>query len=301
MKQARGGQYNMLQTKKKAFGKELEGILGISKHALNQEPATKEAGYVHKLPISTLKPGAFQPRKNFDLDSLQELATSIKSQGILQPLVVRKVGEKYEIIIGERRWRAAKMAGLNQVPAMLVEISDEAALAYGVIENIQRKELNAIEEAHALQRLLQEFSMTHEQVAQAVGKSRTSITNLLRLLSLPTNIQVLLVDDKIEMGHARTILTLPENEQNQIAQQIIEKMLSVRDVESLVKKIKSGNAAINQNQIKVEQQIPRKIQELERQLSKKFSAKVDLRVNSAGDGKVVIFFDNIEEVQLWVK
>ncbi len=196
---------------------------------------------LRQIPIHRLQPSRFQPRRDFAPESLQELAESIRAQGILQPIVVRALGEeRYEIIAGERRWRAAQLAGLLTVPVLVKDITDKAAMALALIENIQRENLNPVEEAFALQRLLEEFSLTHEQIAQSIGKSRAAVTNLLRILQLQEEVQRMLRERKIDLGHAKVLLGLSGEQQLQAAQQIVSRSFSVRETERLVKELQKN-------------------------------------------------------------
>ncbi|MCX7125494.1 MAG: ParB/RepB/Spo0J family partition protein, partial [Gammaproteobacteria bacterium] len=195
-------------------------------------------GQLKRLPIDVLTPGKYQPRKIMAPEALEELANSIRKQGVIQPIVVRPIdNHRYEIIAGERRWRAAQLAELNYIPAIVREISDEAAMLIALIENIQRRDLNVIEEANALNRLMSEFKMTHQDVADAVGKSRTAVTNILRLLKLNSDVRGLVENGLLEMGHARTLLTLDEEQQSHAANIIIARALSVRETEDLIRKM----------------------------------------------------------------
>lgn len=287
----------MLCKDKKSFGKELEAVIGVASDAVELSnkngPLILDSANLKQLALASIRPGSYQPRKHFDDEALQELAGSIGKQGVLQPILVKKSVDGYEIIVGERRWRAAKIAGLLQIPAIICNIGNEAALAFGLIENIQRKELNAIEEAQAFHRLLTEFSLTHEEVANYVGKSRTTVTNLLRLLSLPEDVQSLIVNGELDMGHARTILTLGDNDMRFVIREIIDKQLSVRDVEKLVCNLKSRYLVKQKSQSVYNE----KIVELEKKLSNKFYAKVKIKLNETTGGKVLIFFDAIEEIE----
>lgn len=282
---------------KKSFGKELEAVIGVANEAVELSnkngPLVLSSANLKQLAPSSIRPGSYQPRKNFDDEALQELAVSIRKQGILQPILVKEGKDRYEIIVGERRWRAAKIAGLLQIPAIICDISSEAALAFGLIENIQRKELNAIEEAQAFKRLLTEFSLTHEEVANYVGKSRATITNLLRLLSLPEDVQSLIVNGELDMGHARTILTLNDNDMRFVIKEIIDKRLSVRDVEKLVYNLKNKNLSKQKSRYIANE----KVVELEKKLSDKFYTKVKIKLNEINGGKVLIFFDAIEQIE----
>lgn len=287
----------MLCKDKKSFGKELEAVIGVASDAVELSnkngPLILDSANLKQLALASIRPGNYQPRKHFDDEALQELAESIGKQGVLQPILVKKSVDGYEIIVGERRWRAAKIAGLLQIPAIICNIGNEAALAFGLIENIQRKELNAIEEAQAFHRLLTEFSLTHEEVANYVGKSRTTVTNLLRLLSLPEDVQSLIINGELDMGHARTILTLDDNDMRFVIREIIDKQLSVRDVEKLVCNLKCRVLVKQKNQSIYNE----KMVELEKKLSNKFYTKVKIKLNEVNGGKVLIFFDAIEEIE----
>jgi ParB family transcriptional regulator, chromosome partitioning protein len=245
-----------------------------------------------KLPITQLTPGKYQPRREMSDAGLEELSLSIQSQGIIQPIVVRLVGEEqYEIIAGERRWRAAKLAQLDFIPCLVKNVPDESAVAIALIENIQREDLNAMEEAIALERLLMEFDLTHEEVAIAVGKSRTSVSNLLRLNKLNDEVKNLLENGDIEMGHARALLALEGDVQTSAAQTVATKELTVRETESLIKKI--------QNPVAEKEKVEKAIEtiELEQGLSEKIGAKVAISHNSKGKGKLVISYENIAKLE----
>ncbi|WP_444996260.1 ParB/RepB/Spo0J family partition protein [Aliikangiella sp. IMCC44359] len=249
-------------------------------------------GELQKLPIEKLQPGQYQPRKIMTDDALEELASSIKAQGIIQPIVVRAVSkDKYEIIAGERRWRASQLAQLDEVPCLVKEIPDDAAIAMALIENIQREDLNAMEEATALQRLMQEFELTHQQTADAVGKSRTTVTNLLRLLSLTEACRVMLERGDLEMGHARALLSLPSDEQTMVARTVVAKGLTVRETEKLVKKQLSP---INSSQ--PEQAVDPHIEQLERNIADKIGASTKIQHGAKGKGKISIQYNSLDEL-----
>ncbi len=256
------------------------------------EPSTAEKSELRKLPIEFLQPGQYQPRKIMTDEALEELAESIKAQGIIQPIVVRAVGtQKYEIIAGERRWRASQLAKLAEVPVLIKDVPDEAAIAMALIENIQREDLNAIEEATALQRLMSEFGLTHQQTADAVGKSRTTVTNLLRLLQLSDPCKTMLERGDIEMGHARSLLALDKQQQSDIARHVVAKGLTVRETEKLVRK--------TLNPIKVNNPVKDEdphISKLEQQISDKFGAPVNIQHSSRGKGKLVFTYNNLDEL-----
>jgi len=245
-----------------------------------------------KLPIDKLVPGKYQPRRGMSDVGLEELSLSIQSQGIIQPIVVRLVEDDvYEIIAGERRWRAAKLAQLTIVPCLVKNVPDESAVAIALIENIQREDLNAMEEAVALERLLSEFDLTHQEVAIAVGKSRTTVSNLLRLNKLNEEVKTLLENGDIEMGHARALLALEGDIQTSAAQTVATKELTVRDTESLIKKI--------QNPIAEKEKIEKEMEtiDLEQGLADKIGAKVAISHNKNGKGKLVISYDNLAKLE----
>lgn len=244
------------------------------------------------LPITELKPGKYQPRQQFPQDKLEELADSIRSQGIIQPIVVRPVDGAYEILAGERRWRAAKIAGLHDVPVVIRAITDEQAMAMALIENIQRHDLNVVEQAQALQRLINEFDLTHDETAKIVGKSRVAITNLLRLLKLDIRVRTYLQEGKIEMGHARALLALPDDEQAFLAKKVIDKQLSVRETESAVK----AYCREESDTISVSYHTDPNIKHLEKSLSEKLAAKISIQHQTSGKGRLVIHYNSNDEL-----
>lgn len=249
-------------------------------------------GQLKKLPIDILKPGKYQPRKHIAPEALEELANSIRSQGIIQPVVVRPIeNNQYEIIAGERRWRAAQLAGLTYIPAIIRDINDHATMLMALIENIQRRDLNVVEEASALSRLMTEFKLTHQEVADAVGKSRTNVTNTLRLLNLSPTVRRLLEDGQLEMGHARALLTLDENQQSDVAAIIVAKNLSVRETEDLVRKM--GGKATPDNVGASQKMVLHSLQD---QLSAYFSVGVSVTQNAKGAGKLVISYKDEDEL-----
>lgn len=260
-----------------------------------KELLPKIAGAQFKLlPVDRLQPGRYQPRKMFDETSLQELANSIKSQGIIQPIVVRLMNNGYEIIAGERRWRAAQLAQLHEVPVIVKELTDEAALAMSLIENIQRKDLNVIEEAEALDRLIREFDLTHQELADAVGKSRVGITNLLRLLKLNGDVRLLVENGQIEMGHARALLGLEGMEQSKVAHLIASKELSVRQSEVLIRRIHEIKAAaVLGNEVKSDPDVLR----LQTKLAEKLGAAIQIQHTAKGKGRILIQYNSLEELQ----
>lgn len=282
------------KTKRKTgLGRGLDALLASSKGADSVAPANSESE-LQTLATGRLQPGQYQPRTIMDKDKLQELAESIKSQGIVQPIVVRKISSRnYEIVAGERRWRAAQLAGLKEVPVLVKDIDDQQTIAMALIENIQREDLNPLEEAQALSRLIQEFSLTHAQAADAVGRSRTAVSNLLRLLDLSDAVKQLLNDDILEMGHARCLLGLDKKQQSQAAGEIVAKKLSVRQAEALVNAIKNPGP-------KNTQQAPQKnadVRHLENQLSEQLCTRVTLKQKTGGKGQLVIDYHNSDELQ----
>lgn len=253
------------------------------------------------LAVELLNSGKYQPRKQFDESILDELANSIKAQGIIQPLIVRKIAEEcYEIIAGERRWRAAKKAGLTYVPVIIRNIDDNVALAFSLIENIQRENLNPIEEALALNRFREEFEMTHEDIAQMIGRSRVSVTNTLRLLSLDSRVIEMLNEGKIDMGHARSLLKLSPEQQYQVACTVIEKQLNVRDTEALANRLKSSGNEGHDKTFSLAT-LHDKCEEWSTYLSQQFTTNVSVKVNVEGKGKVIIEVNSASEVDWLIK
>ncbi|WP_028116975.1 ParB/RepB/Spo0J family partition protein [Ferrimonas senticii] len=285
--------------KKRGLGKGLDALLGSSQAAAVQQQATAVAastpvnvdhGLV-QLPVESLRRGKYQPRRDMSDEALEELAASIKVQGIIQPIVVRQLsGDRYEIIAGERRWRAAQLAGIDRVPCLLKQVDDNAAVAIALIENIQREDLNAMEEAIALKRLADEFELTHAQVAEAVGKSRTTVTNLLRLNNLNDEVKTLLEHGDLEMGHARALLALSGDEQTLAARQIVAKALTVRDTEKLVQKLQ------NPAEAKIAAVVDPDISRLAERLSSRLGAEVAINHGSKGKGNVVIKYADLDQL-----
>ena len=287
-----------MQEKKKSLGRGLEALLGASEPA---QRTLKPDEAIHQLAIEKIGPGPFQPRRTIREDRLKELALSIEGQGIIQPIVVREravfdsqTGVRYEIIAGERRWRAAQLANLGAVPAVIRAMSDASAVAIALIENIQRENLNPLEEAGAFQKLIIEYEMTHQEVANAVGRARTSITNTLRLLDLSAGVQELLNDVKINMGHARALLSLTDpSMQLEVANLVVDKKLSVRDTENLVRSILKGTT----KQKTEKQPEDPDIKRLEDSLTQKLGARVSIKHTKSGKGKLVIAYTNADELQ----
>ena len=248
-------------------------------------------GEFRKLPIEFMQPGQYQPRKIMTDDALEELASSIRAQGIIQPIVVREIGKnKFEIIAGERRWRASQLAELDVIPCLVRDIPDQAAIAMALIENIQREDLNAMEEAVALQRLMQEFELTHQQTADAVGKSRTTVTNLLRLLTLTEVCRTMLERGDLEMGHARALLSLTSEQQTSVARMVVDKGLTVRETEKLVRVTSAPNKA------KFEAKGDPHIIQLERRISDKIGAAIKIQHSAKGKGKIIIQYSSLDEL-----
>lgn len=269
--------------KLKGLGRGLDALL-----AANNSP---EGSRQDTLPVGALQPGKYQPRTRMDPGSLEELAASIKSQGLIQPISVRPVGgDRYEIIAGERRWRASQIAGLTEVPVLIREIPDDAALAMSLIENIQREDLNPLEEAAGLQRLIDEFGMTHQQAADAVGRSRPAASNLLRLLQLAKPAQDMLMAGDIEMGHARALLPLAKAEQGRIASLVVDKGFSVRETERIVSR------ELNPPAVKPGKEPNRDIMRLEEDLSDNLGATVKIAANRKGAGSLTIRFGSLDQL-----
>lgn len=289
----------MATKKPKGLGLGLEALLGPRvKEEGQPASAPAVAGAPSVLQLELLQPGKYQPRTRMDEGSLYELAESIKSQGIMQPVLVRPVGpSRYEIIAGERRVRAAKLAGLAEVPVLVKDVPDEAAAAMALIENIQREDLNPLEEAQGIQRLVNEFKLTHEQAAQAVGRSRSAATNLLRLLHLSDAVQQMLMAGDIDMGHARALLPLDGAQQILCAQEIIAKKLSVREAEKLANRAGSSR---QKPLIKVQAEKPRDLRRIEEELSDALTATVEIRVKKrtrhGEQGEVAIAFGSLDEL-----
>ncbi|WP_042013351.1 ParB/RepB/Spo0J family partition protein [Aeromonas fluvialis] len=287
--------------KKRGLGKGLDALLSTSTAARQKQvmsdQRTEQAmlpthqSELRKLPVEWLRSGKYQPRKDMSQDALEELANSIRAQGVIQPIVVRPLGEQsFEIIAGERRWRASQLARLDVVPCIVKDVPDEAAVAIALIENIQREDLNAIEEAVALQRLLTEFELTHQQVAEAVGKSRTTVTNLLRLNQLNDDVKRFVEHGDLDMGHARALLALSGQAQSELAKQVAQKGLTVRDTEKLVQK------TLEPAKDRVEPARDPQIDYLERQLADKIGNQVQLQPGKRDSGKLVISYESLSDL-----
>jgi len=282
-----------MATRKKApLGKNLNALLGKSRPAADAAGTVAE-DQLRKLPVEQIRPGQYQPRTGMDPDRLDELADSIRAQGVVQPIVVRRLasGQGYELIAGERRWRAAQKAGLSEIPAVIRDVPDEVTLAMALIENIQRENLNPMEEAGALARLIEEFELTHEQAAANVGRSRTSVTNLLRLLELDPKVRALVDDRKLDMGHARALLALSGSDQVAAARQVVNLDLSVRQTEALVKRLKAGGP-----ERKPAARKDPDIERLEQELTESLCAPVSLKHSAGGKGQMTIRYTSLDEL-----
>lgn len=285
--------------KRKGLGRGLDALLSMSEPdeaAVSSESGAvpTQDGLLRDLPVEFLQRGQYQPRRDMHPEALEELAESIRAQGVMQPVVVRPIGpDRYEIIAGERRWRAAQMAQLDTIPALIREVADDAAMAMALIENIQREDLNPIEEAQALVRLKDEFELTHEEVAQAVGKSRTAVTNLMRLMALDAEVRKLLEHGDLEMGHARALLTLTPEEQRDIARQVAAKGLSVRQTETLVRHYQAGKT---QNKAEPAAAPSADIRRLQNELSDTLGAAVTIQHSARGKGRLVINYNTLDEL-----
>lgn len=269
----------------------LSGIDSESLHDVSEGREQAPAG-LNEIPVDQICRGRYQPRREMESEALEELANSIRAQGLMQPIVIRPVETGYEIIAGERRWRAAQMAGLTAIPAVIRDVPDEAAIAMALIENIQREDLNPIEEAIALQRLQQEFELSQQEVAQAVGKSRSAVANLLRLLNLCDEVKTYLEHGDIEMGHARALLPLAAELQVEAGREVVAKGLSVRDTEALARRLQEPVA-----QKQTEAQQNTHLSEISEQLSKLLATKVTLSANAKGRGKITINYKDSEELE----
>jgi len=290
-----------MSVKKRGLGRGLDALLGAaaSRPATPASPGvtdSKLAGegdrILRQLPVDLIQRGKYQPRKDIDPESLQELADSIKAQGVMQPIVVRPIPDhRYEIIAGERRWRAAQLAGLDEIPALVRDVTDKAAIAMSLIENIQREDLNPIEEAAALLRLQQEFELTQQEVADAVGKSRSTVANLLRLMSLQADVRRLVEHGDLEMGHARALLGLDATRQSQAARSVVARGLSVRQTEALVRHLLE-----RKDTPATPRSIDPNIRHLQDDLSRRLGARVEIRHGAGGKGKLVLAYNSLDEL-----
>lgn len=276
--------------KKSSLGKGLDALLSSLERPL--EVGSKPTERLCHLLLDVIQPSRYQPRREFASEQLNELADSIRAQGVIQPIVVREIGqERYELVAGERRWRAAQLANLATIPAIVRTLSEQVAAAVALVENIQREDLNPIDEAHGLQRLTQEFNLTHQEVAEIVGRSRVAVTNQLRLLQLPTEVQRLVSEGKLQMGHARALLGLPVEKQLPAARQVVEKALSVRATEQLVQRWQRVPRQAN-----LPSEDPH-IGVLEEGLAQWLAAKVTIRHQQQGKGRLEIYYHSLEELE----
>ncbi len=291
-----------MSVKKKGLGRGLDALLGGIQdlepgaeggEAGGDTPAVPE---VTSLPLDLITRGRYQPRREFDPDSLRELADSIAARGVIQPIVVRPIDAgRYEIVAGERRWQASRQAGLTEIPVVVREVDEQSAIAIALIENIQRDDLNPLEEAGALERLLTEFGLTHQQVAEAIGRSRTMVTNLLRLLELNDDVKQYLQDKRLEMGHARTLLGLRGPQQSEVAGQVVARGLSVRETEKLVRRLQAADR--EQPAAKAPEPTPDPdIRRLQEDLGERLGARVQIKHGSRGTGKLVIAYNSLDEL-----
>ena len=280
--------------KRKGLGRGLDALLGAGEEDTEEEIVPISEGTLKELPVEFMKRGKYQPRRDMHPEALEDLANSIRAQGVMQPIVVRPTGvDSYEIIAGERRWRATQQAGLETIPAIIKDVPDESAIAMALIENIQREDLNAIEEAQALIRLQQEFELTQQQVADAVGKSRTTITNLMRLMSLEQEVQTLLEHGDLEMGHARALLGLEGSQQLEAARTTVAKGITVRQTEALVRRLQQQQAADPIEKNRVDPDIKR----LQEKISDQIGAPVSIQHNAKGKGRLILKYNSLDELE----
>ena len=292
-----------MSVRKRGLGKGLDALLGASNAGQQTEAAEGDEGSgpqvatghektLKELPVDLIQRGKYQPRNDIEPESLQELADSIKAQGVMQPIIVRPISDrKYEIIAGERRWRATQLAGLDAIPALVHDVSDEAAIAMALIENIQREDLNPIEEATSLQRLQREFDLTQQEVAAAVGKSRSTVANLLRLMTLQEDVRRLVEHGDLEMGHARALLGLEGADQSQAARSVVGKALSVRQTEALVR-----NLLAQQTHPSPEKLVDPNIRHLQDDLSRRLGTRVQIQHSAKGKGKLILPYSSLDEL-----
>ncbi len=278
-----------MAVKKRGLGRGLDALLGPL-NVSGGGPTSEEI--LRLLPVEHIMRSRYQPRLNIRQERLQELADSIRSQGLVQPIVVRAaVAGRYELIAGERRWRAAQLAGLPEVPALVREVSDQVAMAMALIENIQREDLNPLEEAQALKRLIEEFTMTHQQAAETIGRSRAAVTNLLRLLELGEEVRQLVQDEQLEMGHARALLPLPPALQQELARQVVRRGLSVRETEAWVKRLQNSPDAAAAGRAPDPD-----VRRLQEDLSTRLGTRVLVQHSTSGKGRLVIHYNTLDEL-----
>ena len=291
-----------MAVKRRGLGKGLDALLNAGDvggaaadaGASGTDPASGAS--LREIPVDLILRGQYQPRREMDQEALQELADSIRTQGIVQPIVVRSIaGDKYEIIAGERRWRAAQLAGLDFVPALVRDMADDAAVVVALIENLQREDLNPIEEAAALRRLQDEFGLTQQEVADAVGKSRTTVTNLMRLMSLVDDVRTMLEKGDLEMGHARALLGLPSEQQSAAARSVVAKGLTVRQTEALVRQYQAEGKR-RTGKAKKPQALDPNIRALQDDLSQKLGTRVQIQHTAKGGGKLVLSYGSLDEL-----
>ncbi len=285
--------------KKRGLGRGLDALLGGAQAAAGEASEDSPAsGAPALIELDLIQRGRFQPRRHFDEDKLRELADSIAAQGVIQPIVVRPTtGKEYELIAGERRWRAAQLAGLGDIPAVIRHVDDQSAMAMGLIENIQRDDLNPLEAAEALHRLLEEFELTHQQIAQAVGKSRTTVTNLMRLLELNSDVKAFVDERLLEMGHARALMALQGDEQSQAAALVVKKGMSVRETEALVRKLKQAASEPNKPKANSSVEDDPDVRRMLQGLTDKLGAQVQLKQSAGGKGKLTISYNSLDELE----
>lgn len=288
-----------MAARQRGLGKGLDALLGTGEAGAAAGGSGADAtsgGDLREIPVDLIRRGQYQPRREMDQEALQELADSIKTQGVVQPITVRPIaGDNYEIIAGERRWRAAQLAGLDAVPAVVREMSDNDTMVVALIENLQREDLNPIEEAAALKRLQDEFGLTQQQVADAVGKNRTTVTNLMRLMSLAGDAQTLLQKGKLEMGHARALLGLPPEQQSAAARAVVAKGLTVRQTEALVRQQQTGGGKRKGAASSPKTTDPN-IRVLQNELAQKLGTKVQIQHTTKGGGKLVLSYSSLDEL-----
>jgi ParB family transcriptional regulator, chromosome partitioning protein len=290
-------------SKKKRLGRGLDALLSkpvaVARSEAQSVPAQREGDRLRMIPVDLLQKGRYQPRVDMRQDTLDSLADSIRSQGVVQPIVARPLapegsGQRFEIIAGERRWRAAQMAGLEEIPAVIREVPDEAAIAMALIENIQRENLNPLEEARALERLIREFDLTHQAAADAVGRSRAAVSNLLRLLELSDRVKEMLESRALEMGHARALLAVTDKlQQVDLANQIVKRNLSVRETEKIVRRMQEGASS---GRKKADNQADGDVRRLEVEITDKLGAKVQIDHTRKGSGRIVIAYNSLDEL-----
>jgi len=286
-----------MAVKKRSLGRGLDALLaGVQPAKEATQPELTQGDVLKELPVDLIQRGKYQPRNEMHVDKLQDLADSIKAQGVVQPIVVRELASsgRYEIIAGERRWRASQLAGLQEVPAIIKDVADDAALAMALIENIQRENLNALEEATALQRLAEEFTLTHQEVATAVGRSRAAVSNLIRLLELNDDVKKMLERSELEMGHARALLALQGGKQSEAARKVVAKGMTVRETERLVKSmLEAEGKPVNVQRKSVDPDV----RSFQNDLSEKLGAAVSIQHGPKGKGKLIVTYNSLDELE----